>query len=168
VARSGECQIANPALTEQAGSNTGRSGVEYFVGTHERQLDPKGRLALPAAYRPRFEPSCYCLMGSQHCVAVLTADDSRQVIADTIAAVERGETTTAELRALAASMIEVEVDRQGRILLDERLRRYAGLELNTKVVVAGAFTRLEIWAPTTFEAETATGQERIAAAGVTG
>jgi MraZ protein len=168
VARSGECQIANPALTEQAGSNTGRSGVEYFVGTHERQLDPKGRLALPAAYRPRFEPSCYCLMGSQHCVAVLTADDSRKVIADTIAAVERGETTTAELRALAASMIEVEVDRQGRILLDERLRRYAGLELNTKVVVAGAFTRLEIWDPATFEAETATGQERIAAAGVTG
>jgi MraZ protein len=106
-------------------------------------------------------------MGSQHCVAVLTAADSRKVIADTIAAVERGETTTAELRALAASMIEVEVDRQGRILLDERLRRYAGLELNTKVVVAGAFTRLEIWDPATFDAETATGQERIATAGVT-
>src|SRR4051794_38536546 len=117
------------ALARQQAGSTGRSGVEYFVGTHERQLDPKGRLALPAAYRPRFEPSCFCVLGSQHCIAVLTAAESRQEIADTIAAVERGERTTAELRAMAASMVEVEVDRQGRILLDDRLRRYAGLEV---------------------------------------
>lgn len=136
--------------------------MEYFVGTHERQLDPKGRLALPAAYRPRFEPKCFCVMGSANCVGVLTAEESQQVVAETLAAVERGERTMAELRAMAANMIEVEVDRQGRILLDERLRRYANLELNTKVVVAGAFTRLEIWEPTTFESVTATGQERIA------
>ena len=139
--------------------------MEYFVGTHERQLDPKGRLALPAAYRPKFEPSCFCVMGSQHCIAILTGDESRQVIADTIAAVGRGERTPAELRAMAASMVEVEVDRQGRILLEERLRRYAGLELNTKVVIAGAFTKLEIWEPATFEAITSAGQERIAGPG---
>ncbi|MFM8522441.1 MAG: cell division/cell wall cluster transcriptional repressor MraZ, partial [Acidimicrobiaceae bacterium] len=29
-----------------------------FVGAHERQLDPKGRIALPAAFRPKFEPKC--------------------------------------------------------------------------------------------------------------
>ena len=136
--------------------------MEYFVGTHERQLDPKGRLALPAAYRPRFEPSCFCVMGSSHCVAVLTAAESRQVVGDMIAAVDRGERTEAELRAMAASMVEVEVDRQGRILLEDRLRRYAGLEVNTKVVIAGAFTRLEIWEPATFEAVTSRGQEAIA------
>jgi MraZ protein len=101
-------------------------------------------------------------MGSANCIGVLTADESQQVVAETLAAVDRGERTMAELRAMAANMIEVEVDRQGRILLDERLRRYANLELNTKVVVAGAFTRLEIWEPATFEAVTATGQERIA------
>ena len=140
--------------------------MEYFVGTHERQLDPKGRLALPAAYRPRFEPSCFCVLGSRHCVAVLTAAESRQVVGDMIAAVDRGERSEEELRAMAASMVEVDVDRQGRILLDERLRRYAGLELNTKVVIAGAFTKLEIWEPATFEAITSAGQERIAGPGV--
>lgn len=139
--------------------------MEYFVGTHERQLDPKGRLALPAAYRPRFEPSCFCVLGSANCIGVLTPEESQSSVTRMIAAVEAGERTSAELRAMAANMIEVPVDRQGRVLLDDRLRRYAGLELNSRVIIAGAFTRLEIWEPTAFEAMQNDGQAKIAAEG---
>ena len=137
--------------------------MEYFVGMHERQLDPKGRLALPASYRPRFEPSCYCVLGSANCIGVLTPAESQAVVSKMIAAVEAGERSSTELRAMAANMIEVPVDKQGRILLDERLRSYAGLELNSRVIVAGAFTRLEIWEPSAFEAMQQAGQSKIAA-----
>ena len=37
------------------------------------------------------------------------------------------------------------VDAQGRISIDRALRDFAGLELNTRVVVAGSFDRVEIW-----------------------
>ena len=45
-----------------------------FVGVHERQLDPKGRLALPAAFRPRLEPRCYLAFGQDMCVDVLSSE----------------------------------------------------------------------------------------------
>jgi len=50
------------------------SGGEVFVGVHERQLDPKGRMALPAAFRPRLEPRCYLSIGRDKCIDILTAE----------------------------------------------------------------------------------------------
>ena len=51
-----------------------QDGDHVFVGVHERQLDPKGRLALPAAFRPRLEPRCYLAFGQDMCVDVLSAE----------------------------------------------------------------------------------------------
>ena len=45
-----------------------------FVGKYERQLDPKGRLALPSDFRPRFEPRCYLAYGQDGCIEVMTPE----------------------------------------------------------------------------------------------
>lgn len=136
--------------------------VQVFVGKHERQLDPKGRLALPATFRSRLEPRCYLLLGQDKCIAVVTADDSATLAAEVTAAVKSGEKTEQERRALAASMVEVVIDGQGRVTLDESLRAYAGLTAGSKVVVAGNFERVEIWEPSRFERQLALGTEVIA------
>jgi len=133
-----------------------------FVGVHERQLDPKGRLALPAAFRPRLEPRCYLAFGQDKCVDVLTAEAFEQVAQEMLDKVRSGEIDRNQQRALAANTIEVSVDAQGRVNLDEKLREYAGLELNTKVIVAGSFDRVEIWDPTRHERVTAAGTQQIA------
>lgn len=133
-----------------------------FVGVHERQLDPKGRLALPAAFRPRLEPRCYLAFGQDKCVDVLTAEAFEQVAQEMLDKVRSGEIDRNQQRALAANTIEVTVDAQGRVNLDEKLREYAGLELNTKVIVAGSFDRVEIWDPTRHERVTAAGTQQIA------
>ena len=133
-----------------------------FVGVHERQLDPKGRLALPAAFRPRLEPRCYLAFGQDKCVDVLTAEAFEQVAQVMLDKVRSGEIDRNQQRALAANTIEVTVDAQGRVNLDEKLREYAGLELNTKVIVAGSFDRVEIWDPTRHERVTAAGTQQIA------
>jgi MraZ protein len=39
--------------------------------------------------------------------------------------------------------MEVELDRQGRIILPQYLREYAGI--HSEVVLAGLFDRVEIW-----------------------
>lgn len=133
-----------------------------FVGVHERQLDPKGRLALPAAFRPRLEPRCYLAFGQDKCVDVLTAEAFEQVAQEMLDKVRSGEIDRNQQRALAANTIEVTVDAQGRVNLDEKLREYAGLELNTKVIVAGSFDRVEIWDPSRHERVTAAGTQQIA------
>ena len=133
-----------------------------FVGVHERQLDPKGRLALPAAFRPRLEPRCYLAFGQDKCIDVLTAEAFEQVAQEMLDKVRSGEIDRNQQRALAANTVEVTVDAQGRVNLDEKLREYAGIELNTKVVVAGSFDRVEIWDPSRHDRITAAGTQQIA------
>lgn len=136
-----------------------------FVGVHERQVDPKGRLALPAAFRPRLEPRCYLSFGQDKCIDVLTAEAFEEIAQETIAKVRRGEIDRNQQRALAANTVEVTVDAQGRVNIDEKLREYAGIELNSRVVVAGSFDRVEIWEPTRHSQKMDEGTLQIAGAG---
>ena len=136
-----------------------------FVGVHERQLDPKGRLALPAAFRPRLEPRCYLAFGRDKCIDVLTAEAFEQVAQEMLEKVRNGEMSLNERRALAANTIEVTIDAQGRINIDEKLRSYAEVVLGEKVVVAGSFDRIEIWEPVRHERNISAGTEQIAGAG---
>ena len=135
-----------------------------FVGTHDRQLDPKGRLALPAAYRSRLEPRCYLAFGKDKCIDVIPASDFEEVARDVMAAVKRGESSYNRQRALASSAVEVTVDAQGRVNLDEKLRSYAELTVGSRVVVSGAFDRIEIWSPERFDRVAALGTDEIAGA----
>ena len=157
----------SPPLVKGGGSRSGgekglRDGDTVFVGVHERQLDPKGRLALPAAFRPRLEPRCYLAFGQDKCVDVLTAEAFESVANEAMDKVRRGEMDRNQMRALASNTIEVTIDAQGRINLDEKLREYAGLSLGSKVIVTGAFDRVEIWEPTRHERISQAGTEKIA------
>ena len=133
-----------------------------FVGSHERQLDPKGRLALPATFRPRLEPKCYLALGRDKCVDVLTSEAFLSVASDAIEKVRRGEMDRKHQRALASNMVEVAVDAQGRINIDEKLRAYAGLELNSRVIVSGSFDRVEIWDPERHQRMNDSGTQELA------
>lgn len=136
-----------------------------FVGVHERQLDPKGRVALPMAFRPRMEPRCFLSIGRDKCIDVFTAEDFEAMARETLDKVRRGEIDRNQQRALASNTFEVTVDAQGRVNLDEKLRAYAGLALNSKVVVTGAFDRIEIWEPSRHEAVAGRGIEVLAGNG---
>ncbi len=46
-------------------------------------------------------------------------------------------------RLMLAGAMEVEVDKQGRVVLPEYLRAFAGLQKNA--IVAGLYSRVEIW-----------------------
>lgn len=122
-----------------------------FVGRHERQIDPKGRLAMPSAYRPRFEPRCYLAFGQDGCIDVLTAEGFEEVANEMIDKVKRGEISRSQQRALAANTVEVQVDGQGRITIDRELREFAGIEPASSVVVTGSFDRVEIWSHERFQ-----------------
>jgi MraZ protein len=140
----------------------GKEQCDMFVGVHERQLDPKGRVALPAAFRPRLEPRCYLALGADKCVDILTAEAFEQVASDMMEKVRRGEVDRTQQRALAASAVEVTIDAQGRINIDEKLRTYAGLTLDSKVVISGSFDRCEIWDPTRHQRVSEAGTAQMA------
>ena len=116
-----------------------------FVGVHERQLDDKGRLALPSAFRSLLGDHCYLLMGEDRCVNVLAGEEFERLANRVMEQVRQGEISLARQRALAGSATLVALDKQGRITIDEKLRGYARLAPSSKVIVSGNLDRAEVW-----------------------
>ena len=141
----------NAENPRQASARQRQGTNRVFVGKYERQLDPKGRLALPSDFRPRFEPRCYLSYGQDGCIEVMTPEAFEDMANDLMERQKRGELSLSELRTKASNAFAVAVDGQGRVTIDRDLRGFAGIEPGSPVVVSGAFDRVEVWHPEAFE-----------------
>jgi MraZ protein len=56
-------------------------------------------------------------------------------------------------RVFYAEAAYTELDGQGRVLIPERLRDYAGLQLSSEVSIVGLDRFIELWSPTRWEEE---------------
>ncbi len=124
--------------------------VVLFVGTHERQLDDKGRLALPASFRTHLGEHCYLAFGENNCINVVDSAEFEVMAEQLMARVNRGEVSAQRQRVVSANASLVSFDKQGRVVVDENLRAYAGLRTDSRAMVTGNFTRIEIWSPDQF------------------
>ncbi|MEL6891761.1 MAG: hypothetical protein AAFP84_09205 [Actinomycetota bacterium] len=136
-----------------------------FVGAFERQLDERGRVALPSAFREGIGTDPYLAFGADGCVQVLSTEQFRSDADELVAGVKTGSVSRQRARAFAASAMRVKVDKQGRVTLESRLRDHAGLQPQSPVVVLGSLDRVELWEPTRYEHETEAGTGEFAAAG---
>ena len=135
--------------------------MQQFVGRYERQVDDKGRVALPPTFRSRLEPRCYLAFGQDGCIDVMTEEGFEEVVAEMMEKVKRGEMPKAQQRAVAGATTEVAVDGQGRVLLSQELREFAGIDMKSSVIVAGSFDRVEIWSPQAYAAQAQQGGAQI-------
>ena len=116
--------------------------VVVFVGTHERALDDKGRLVLPAKFRIHFSLNGFVSPGPG-CVALHTAEGFEEMTNRLTEQIKAGEMEPMAIRKAMAFTEEVRLDAQGRVTLSRELRDFASLE--GEVVVCGFIDRIEIW-----------------------
>jgi MraZ protein len=133
-----------------------------FVGFHERQLDDKGRLALPSAFRSDMGDACYLVYGEERCIDVFPRDAFEDMAREMMRQVRAKEISLTRQRAFAHSATLVSLDKQGRITLDERLRSYAQLTPSSTVIVSGNLDRAEVWSSELYEQIAAAGRGAIA------
>ncbi|MCL4423454.1 MAG: division/cell wall cluster transcriptional repressor MraZ [Actinobacteria bacterium] len=135
-----------------------------FFGRYEHSLDAKGRVILPARFRPHFELGGHLSKHYDGCLALWTPDafDRQMATMETLLQSKREDRNLA--RVWAAGSQEVEADKQGRIAIPASLRAYAHLE--TEVLITGAIDRVELWAPEVWRAVASSEEERLLA-GVT-
>ena len=118
-----------------------------FRGFNPINLDEKGRLAVPTRYRAELRDCCEQQM-------VLTASPERCLLLYPLPEWEEIERKISKLpslnkktkllqRVLIGHATECEMDGQGRVLIAEPLRRFAGLE--KRVVLVGQGIKFEIW-----------------------
>ncbi|MDX2381064.1 MAG: division/cell wall cluster transcriptional repressor MraZ [Acidimicrobiia bacterium] len=133
-----------------------------FVGVYERQLDERGRVALPPTFRTELGEHCYLTFGDDGCVSIRSDQSFESEASELIEKVKRGEMSRDRQRAFASSATPATVDRQGRITLDATLRAQANIEPQAGVMVLGSLDQIEIWEPEAFQAHEQAGRSEIA------
>lgn len=134
-----------------------------FLGEYAHTIDEKGRLAIPMKFRAALMSGAVVTRGIDRCLSLYTKQ-SWEGVAHKIASLPVSKKNTrAFARHMLAGAMDVEIDRQGRMMLPDYLRAYASVK--KKVVIAGLADRLEIWDAATWQkskAETEKGSDEIA------
>lgn len=111
-----------------------------LIGHYSHTLDQKGRVSVPAKYRVDMGSTFVVSKGYGNCVYGYPME-KWEVWRESI---EKLPTAKSKLkRFFLGSAFEVEVDKQGRIILPQDLREFAFL--STDVVVVGMSDHIEIW-----------------------
>ena len=114
-----------------------------FIGEYTHSLDAKGRVALPAKFRPKLGDGAIIARGLDHCLFVFTKESWEKLTAKIASMSFMKSDSRAFARLMLAGASEVEFDNQGRILIPEYLRSYASLK--KQAIFAGLYDRIEIW-----------------------
>lgn len=133
--------------------------MQLFRGEYEYAVDERGRVPVPPRYREAFAHGAVLAHGAPlRCLRLFTPDGFERLAALHTSAPAIQQSGLIARHALFPRSFEVELDRQGRILIPQRLRSYAALE--GTAVVAGNGDWLEIWQPEQFEARMALVEEQ--------
>ena len=118
-----------------------------MTGTYEHSIDAKGRLFIPAKLREELGVTFYLAMGVDECLAIYPQETWNR-FTEKFASLPMSQ--SAAMRPLFANASKCELDSQGRIVIPQKLRKYAGLEKDA--VIIGVNDRAEIWSAETSNA----------------
>lgn len=125
-------------VVEKSGEYT-----NMFIGEYAHNLDDKGRLAIPAKFRRDLSKGAVVTRGLDNCLFLYTKTEWEK-LAEKLATLPFSQSNSrAFSRLMLAGAMDVDIDTQGRVVLPEYLRAFAGLKKN--VVIAGLYSRIEIW-----------------------
>ena len=114
-----------------------------FIGEYNHTIDDKGRLAIPVKFRQDLAQGAVVTRGLDTSLFLFPKEEWDK-LASKLASLPLGQSNSrAFARLMLAGAMDVEMDKQGRLVLPEYLRQYAGIKKS--VVVAGLYTRLELW-----------------------
>lgn len=134
-----------------------------FIGEYLHNLDDKNRMAVPVKFRVKLGKGAVVTKGLEHCLFLFNAADWEEFVQKIKNLPISQANNRAFSRLMLAGAMEVDLDNQGRILLPDYLKQYAGLK--KQIVVAGLYNRVEIWdeeAWKNYKAKTEASSDEIA------
>ncbi len=114
-----------------------------FLGEYEHTIDQKGRLAIPAKFRTALVDGAVVARGLDGCLTIYPRREWDDLAGRIAALPITDPSARAFSRFILSGASDVDTDKQGRIILPAYLRQYAGL--GASVIVAGLYSRVEIW-----------------------
>ncbi|MCL4491953.1 MAG: division/cell wall cluster transcriptional repressor MraZ [Nitrospirae bacterium] len=120
-----------------------------FLGKYYYALDPKGRIIIPAPLRDiifkKYNNSKLYITNAafDKCLHIYPLEEWSKLEEKIKSLPRMEEAVNYFLRRVIASVLECEVDKQGRILIPYEHRQDAGI--NNEVVIVGQLDKIEIW-----------------------
>lgn len=129
----------------------GEGQGSMFLGQYQYTIDDKGRITIPSRFRDELLGGLVITRGLDRCLSLYPMGVWKE-IADKVNALPITSPQGRALRRLFfADATDVAPDRQGRILIPERLLEYAGLDSADEAVVVGLDQYMELWEPQHWE-----------------
>ena len=121
-----------------------------FYGSYIHTLDDKGRLVIPSKMRNELGMKAYILKGYDGALSIYKESEFEKLVAKINSLPFNKKNTRAFLRIQLASVCELEIDRQGRVLLPTQL--LSKYQIGKEVIVIGALDHIEVWNRNDYEA----------------
>ena len=114
-----------------------------FMGEYNHTIDAKGRLIVPSKFREQLGNEFVITKGLDGCLFVYSNEEWQNIEKSFREKPLTSKDARKFMRFFFAGAATCEVDKQGRILIPNNLREYAGIEKD--VVSVGVLSRVEIW-----------------------
>ncbi|NLA70210.1 MAG: division/cell wall cluster transcriptional repressor MraZ [Clostridiales bacterium] len=114
-----------------------------FTGTYQNSIDSKNRMIIPAKYRDQIGTQCILTRGFDRCLYIYSMEEW-EVLVDKIKQLKQSDPDVRRfIREFFSNTEECHLDAQGRILIPQNLRTYAGITKD--LVTKGAMDKIEVW-----------------------
>lgn len=125
-----------------------------LLGSYQHQIDEKGRVSLPAAFRREgAERPMVLVQVHSEALTLYPAETWEEVEGRLRELMRLQPGARSWVLSVTANAAEVVPDKQGRILVPQRLMAAAGLD--GAALLVGVIDRVEIWNPERFESTVA-------------
>lgn len=117
-----------------------------FLGRYEHQLDEKGRVSLPSAFRKEAEGESFVLLQWEKPYLTLFPQRVWTEVQTKLLEFRKSKRSAwNHVREILSNATEIVPDKQGRILVPAALKDAAGLD--GQVILNGNIDRIELWDP---------------------
>ncbi len=113
-----------------------------FMGEYNHTIDTKGRIIIPSKFREALGDEFVVTLGLDGCLFVYPNEEWMSFVAQ-LKSLPGSKEARQMQRYFMAGAADCEVDKQGRILIPNKLREHAGLEKD--IVFVGVLSKIEIW-----------------------
>ena len=114
-----------------------------FMGEYNHTIDAKGRLIIPSRFRELLGEEFVLTRGLDGCRSNYTLDEGVPCEETLRALPLTNKDARTFSRFFVAGATACQLDKQGRILVPQTLRQFAGLDKD--VVLTGNLNRIEVW-----------------------
>lgn len=119
-----------------------------FSGKHYFTVDPKGRIIIPAPFREiissNYSTKLYITNhSSEKCLCIYPLEEWNKLLEQVRTKPRSDKYIKYLMQRVIGSAVEMEMDKQGRVLIPASLREDS--KINTNIVIVGQLERIELW-----------------------